>query len=156
MVYIWKIRRQEVIKMDLLATSSEKSAWVNLSLMTRLFSDLHCKNNELWTCCVYCDSKLMWGGGVDDKFVIIVVKMVHSQCLCSATSTNPYQWSASVPNIYTSKNSSNRVLFSSSTSQQCATGNQNSGYLIDLLQVCDIWLFHWSNLSWFHSRFSSE
>ena len=27
---------------------------------------------------------------------------------------------------------------------------------LDLLHVCDIWLFHWSNLSWFHYRFSSE
>ena len=27
---------------------------------------------------------------------------------------------------------------------------------IDLLQVCDFWLFHWSDLSWIHSSISSE
>ena len=30
-------------------------------------------------------------------------------------------------------------------------GTLITGTNLDLLQVCDIWLFHWSDLSWFHS-----
>ena len=56
MVYIWRIIWQELIKMDLgmyLTTFSEKSAWADQSLMPDIFSDLHCKNLELWSRCAH-------------------------------------------------------------------------------------------------------
>ena len=56
MVYIWKIRWQEVIKMDL----CNKRVW------RLVFWNIHCKNLKLWTCCAYYHNlKSMWGDGAD-------------------------------------------------------------------------------------------
>ena len=56
-------------------------SWVWLS--RSIFSDVHCKKLELWTCSAYRNFTLIGGGGggANDKCFIFVVKMVHSQCL---------------------------------------------------------------------------
>ena len=63
--------------------------WVNMrnpccslcvsQVWQRIFSDVNCKHIQLRTCCDYRNSKLMKGGGADDKFVIHVVEKVYGK-----------------------------------------------------------------------------